>query len=257
MGRQKKPVITGVWRKTKDCELIFSLYLRKVPDMKLKLWHIPAAFFAVAAVLNFAGQTADSIQILASLTKPALMPLLAATTLAAARDRESKTLKLLIAAQLCGCAGDILLIPGDFLPFIGGLVMFLVGHIFYISIMGGLSWKGLGVAKWVVALLVMAALVAVLAMSIGVSGVMLAPMAIYGMVLMLLIFSALAGFLKYRTGVWGMLLCAAVLFTFSDILVASRSFDAIPFEGKGLVIMVTYLAAQSMLAAGILALQRK
>lgn len=222
--------------------------------MKIKLWHIPAFFFLIDAVLNLIGHDAGALSVIGPLTKPALLPLIAATTLAAARDRESRTVKMLVAAQLCGCAGDILLIPGDFLPFIGGLVMFLIGHVFYISIMGGRSWKGLNAARWVVALLVMAALVAVLAIAIGVNGVMLPPMVVYGMMLMLLVFSALAGWLKYRSRVWGMLTFAAVLFTFSDVLVASRSFDAIPFEGKGLVIMVTYLAAQCMLAAGILAL---
>ena len=95
-----------------------------------------------------------------------------------------------------------------------------------------------------------------LVLGIGVNGVMLAPMGIYGLVLTFLIFSALAGVLrpdKRLSGsncTWWILLCGAVLFTFSDSLIAVRNFGELSPFMSGFGVMFTYLLAQSLLAIG-------
>ena len=223
--------------------------------MKSKLWRIPALFFLAAAATNLLGHTSLAPSSISELVKPALLPLLALTTLAAAGKPDRKGLKTIILAQLFGCTGDILLIPDGFMPFVCGMLAFLLGHVCYMTVFGGRSWKGLKISTWIIAIVVMVAAVAGLIAAIGIKGAMLAPMAVYGMALMMLIFSALMGVVRFKDKAWRIILCGAVLFTFSDALIATGSFDVLPFTGKRFVIMLTYLAAQSLLAAGFLRLK--
>lgn len=223
--------------------------------MKSRLWIIPALFFVAAAATNLLGHTPLFPSSVSELVKPALLPLLAVTTVAAAESKNKAGLKTIILAQLFGCTGDILLIPGGFLPFVSGMVAFLLGHICYMSVFGGRSWKGLKLWAWVVAVIVMCAAVAGLILAIGINGPMLVPMAVYGMALMLLIFSALMGVVRLGGKAWWIILCGALLFTFSDALIATGNFEVLPFRGKRFVIMLTYILAQSLLAAGFLRLK--
>lgn len=225
----------------------------------LKLWYIPAAFYAVCCVLNLYGCLTEGP--LERFIKPALMPLLCVTTLAylltAERRPDSlKMIPLLVAGQLFGFAGDTMLMGSGFIWFAGGIVLFLIGHIFYISLFGGISWKGLKLRHWIIALAVMFAATAGLIICIGVNGVMLAPMGIYGFTLTVLIFSALAGVLKGSSvavggrATWLILLCGALLFTFSDSLIAVRNFGELSPFMSGFGVMFTYLLAQTLLAIG-------
>lgn len=223
--------------------------------MKSNLWIIPALFFVAAAATNLIGHTSLASSSISELVKPALLPLLALTTLAAAGTPNLKGLKTIILAQLFGCTGDILLIPDGFMPFVCGMLAFLLGHVCYMSVFGGRSWKGLKLSTWIIAIIVMAAVVAGLIVAIGIKGAMLAPMAVYGMALMLLIFSALMGVVRIGGKAWWIILLGALLFTFSDALIATGSFGVLPFPGKRFVIMLTYIVAQSLLAAGFLRLK--
>lgn len=224
--------------------------------MKSNLWRIPALFFLAAAVTNLLGHTSLAPSSISELVKPALLPLLALTTLAAAGTPNIKGLKTILLAQLFGCTGDILLIPDGFLPFVFGMLAFLLGHVCYISVFGGRSLKKLGIGIWVIAFVIMVAAVAGLILAIGIKGAMLAPMAVYGMALMMLIFSTLMGVIRFGGKAWWILLLGALLFTFSDALIATNSFGVLPFEGKRFVIMLTYILAQSLLAAGFLRLKK-
>ena len=219
-----------------------------------KSWMIPAAFFALAAQANWSGRLWE-MEDLARMAKPALMPLLAVTTVAAAGGIGSRGMRLLVCAQLFGWLGDVLLMRSGFGFFVGGMAAFLMGHLFYITLFGGKSWKGFGMKVWLPALAVMAAIVCGLVVAIGIKGALLGPMLVYGMILMLLIFSGLAGVIRFG-GPWWWILSGALLFTFSDALIATGSFDALPFAGKDFVIMLTYVVAQAFLAAGALRLER-
>ena len=227
----------------------------------LKLWLIPAAFYAAACVLNLIGCLSEGP--LERFVKPALLPLLCVTTLAyllssgvKLSGKAAKYTGLLIAGQLFGFAGDTMLLGPGFIFFAGGIGLFLIGHLCYICLFGGISWKGLKPLHWVIALACMLAATAGLIVGIGVNGTMLAPMGIYGFVLTLLIFSGLAGVLrpgKVSVGnrvTWWLILCGALLFTFSDSLIAVRNFGTLsPFMG-GFGVMLTYLVAQTLLAVG-------
>ena len=221
-----------------------------------KLWPIPAAFFAVCCILNLAGCLMEGD--LERCVKPALMPLLCLATMtyilespgSSILSRKLGLTALLASGQLFGFAGDTMLLGKGFPFFAGGIGLFLVGHVFYICLFGGRSWKGLKAWHWVVAIACCLALVAGLVAAIGVKGVMLAPMAVYGFVLTLLMFSTFAGALRFGGLEWWMLAAGALLFTFSDALIAVRNFGSLsPFIG-GFVVMATYLAAQTLLATG-------
>ena len=221
---------------------------------KTALWCIPGTFFLIACVLNLVGCVQGTA--LANVVKPALLPLLTATTLAylLGRDiRDYKAVGLLMAAQLFGCTGDVLLIPDGFVFFAGGIGAFLIGHLFYMCLFGGQSWRGLSLWQWAIAVVIMLAAVLGLVKAIGIKGALFWPMLIYGFVLMTLIFSALAGVLRMpreRRTTWWILLAGAVLFTFSDSCIAMGTFGVMTFALRHFVVMLTYLAAQSLLAVG-------
>ena len=221
---------------------------------KNAIWCIPCAFFLAACILNLIGCILGTN--LDDVVKPALLPLLSATTLAYLLGRDIPDFRpvgLLVAAQLLGCTGDVLLMPDGFWLFVGGIVAFLVGHICYMCLFGGQSWKGLTVWQWAITVFAMAAIVLALVKAIGIQGELFVPMLVYGFALMLLIFSALAGVLRMPRGsrtTWWILLAGALLFTFSDACIAMGVFGVMKFALRHFVVMITYLAAQSLLAVG-------
>ncbi|MBQ3812111.1 MAG: lysoplasmalogenase [Bacteroidales bacterium] len=221
---------------------------------KNAVWYIPCAFFLVACVLNLIGCIQGTS--LSNTVKPALLPLLSATTLAFLLGRDVpdyRQVGLLVTAQLLGCAGDVLLIADGFAFFVAGIAAFLVGHLFYMSLFGGLSWKGLNVWQWLLSFFAMVAIVLGLVKVIGIEGPLFWPMLMYGFILMLLIFSALAGVLRMPRGSrtsWWILLIGALLFAFSDSCIAMGTFGVMTFPLRHFVVMITYLAAQSLLAVG-------
>lgn len=219
---------------------------------------LPILFFIVACLVNLAGRLWNPE--LAGIVKPALMPLLAATVLSAAVEGgvNRNQLFLLIAAELFGCLGDTFLLSSEFVFFAAGIGAFLIGHLFYISLFGRHSLKGINPMGWILSLLVMGGLVFLLVRYLKIEGALLAPMAVYGMTLMMLLFSTLCGLLRFRQKLtWTLLFLGALLFTFSDCLIAAGTFGVIDFELREFVIMATYLLAQSLLAIGGLRLCRK
>lgn len=214
--------------------------------------NIPALFFVIAALLNWAGRY-WGIEELASAVKPALMPLLAASVLSYATNRrlDRKKLTLLVTALIFGCVGDTCLLFDAFPLFAGGIGAFLLGHICYVSIFGRESWKGMDWKAWVAGGVVMAGLVFGLIKVLHVSGALLPPMAVYGTMLMLLMFSTFCGLLRLRDkGTWFLLFLGSVLFTFSDCMIAAGTFETLVFPLQEFVIMTTYVVAQSLLAIG-------
>lgn len=221
---------------------------------KQSVWCIPCAFFIAACVLDLIGSVQGTA--LANLVKPALLPLLCATSLAYLLGRDIvdfAPVGLLAAAQLFGCTGDILLLRSDLPYMAGGIAAFLIGHFFYVALFGSQSWKGLTLWQWLISLVLMAAVVLGLVKLIGIQGELFWPMLIYGFILMLLVFSALAGVLRMPRGsrcTWWILLIGTLLFAVSDTSLALSIFGKMTFSLRTFLIMLTYLAAQSLLAVG-------
>lgn len=220
-----------------------------------KYWIVPGLFFLAVALINLYGRF-TGVEALASAVKPMLMPLLAITALVAAGSTERKEARLLAVALILGCVGDVFLIYDGFLLFVAGMVAFLSGHVCYMCLFGGKTWKGFGLKTWIPAIIAMAALTGGLILVIGVKGAMLAPMCVYGMALMMLMFSGLAGVFRYKSATWWIVFCGTVLFTFSDSLIAIGIFKG-DFPGREFLVMFTYIAAQSLLAVGAVRLSRE
>lgn len=228
--------------------------------MKKNLYYIPAAFFVVAALVNWTGRILNNFE-LASAVKPALLPLLAATVLAYAVEHKlnRRMLGLLVTAELFGCAGDIFLLSDAFLPFALGIAAFLTGHIFYMTLFGARSWKGMDWKGWLAGAVGVLALVGVLMKVLHVQGAMLVPMAVYGMVLLSLGFCALCGVIrcKENRSTWWIILAGAFLFAFSDCIIAAQTFGVVTFQLREFVIMSTYVIAQTLLAWGAVRLAKQ
>lgn len=221
--------------------------------------NIPALFFVVVTLLNWVGRYMGN-DALAAAVKPAIMPLLAASVLVYALNHrlDRRKLTLLICAELFGFAGDTCLLSDAFPLFAGGIGAFLIGHIFYVSIFGKESWKGLGWGGWMAGIVVMAVLVFGLIKLLKISGALLPPMAVYGSMLMLLMFSTFCGLVRLKDkGTWAILFIGSLLFTFSDSLIAAGTFGVIDFALREFVIMSTYVIAQVLLAIGAVRLAQQ
>lgn len=220
--------------------------------------NVPALFFFLACVANLCGRIWEPA--LAAAVKPALLPLLALAVLSFASNRrmDRRMITLLVTAELFGCVGDICLLFDGFALFAAGIGAFLVGHIFYLILFGGQSWKGMNWKGWAAGLVVMGGLVFGLIKLLKIEGALLPPMAVYGFVLTLLLFSTFCGIVRLRDkGTWIILFIGAALFTFSDSLIAAGTFHVWEFELREFVIMLTYLLAQTFLAVGTLRLAEK
>lgn len=220
--------------------------------------HLPALFFILACALNLCGRFigADS---LAYAVKPALIPLLSIATAVYALDHrmDRRLLETLLAAQLFGFAGD-LLIRGKDAVFLSGMGAFLIGHILYMALFCARAWKGLAWWEWIICLGIMGGGLYYLTGILGIDETLLIPMVVYGLALLLLVFGALCGLIRLRDkGTYLVILFGTLLFLASDTILAGRMFGVLEFEQQGLVIMATYLAAQSFLSIGGFRLARK
>ncbi|PZT75327.1 lysoplasmalogenase [Streptomyces sp. AC1-42W] len=166
--------------------------------------------------------------------KPLLMPLLAGYATARRGPR------LLIAALLCGWAGDVFLLADSDAAFLVGMAGFAVGHVCYLVLFGrapGGALPALGYA------LVLAVLVALLWS--GLPGGLRVPVAGYSLLL-----TAMA----YRSRVLGRYAAAGgALFLLSDALIAAGIAGRPEPPAPGFWVMLTYVAAQLLLTLGALA----
>ncbi|MGW1715444.1 lysoplasmalogenase [Streptomyces sp. NPDC002156] len=189
-----------------------------------------------------------------ALAKPLLMPLLAAHAQLRGAPR------LLTAALLLGWAGDVLLLADTDPAFLAGMASFAAGHVCYLALFRAYgnedrtqdgtpraraarnrSWNRNGLAgAYALALAVtLAVLWPGLPAELGV------PVAGYSLLLTAMAWRATALGLLAGTG--------GALFLLSDTLIATGVADLPQLPNPDLWIMLTYLAAQSLLTGGVLA----
>jgi uncharacterized membrane protein YhhN len=174
-------------------------------------------------------------------TKPLLMPALAVGLLWAAPQRRSPAIVLGLIALTFSWLGDITL-----RWFVIGLICFLFAHIVYLVLFATrlagrrVPWWALAYAAWLVVLL---------AILIPHTGPLLIPVIAYGIVL-----TAMAA-VASRCNRW--VSAGGALFVVSDSILAINTF--LPDAGIPLVdflIMVTYIAAQTLIGWGLLRHER-
>ncbi|MRG61390.1 lysoplasmalogenase [Agromyces sp. CFH 90414] len=187
-------------------------------------------------------------------TKALLMPLLALAVLLALRPRPGASGALLVAAIAASWAGDVLLtFPGP-MWFVAGLLGFLVAHVLYLVLFVRLGRPSdAAAARRRPRLPVLAAYTAwyvgFLLLLGPHLGALFAPVAVYGLVL-----GAMAAVASTR----GRLVAAGgALFVVSDsVLALGRFLPGYEFAAHDLAVMGTYLAAQGLIALGVVLMLR-
>lgn len=200
---------------------------------------------AAATLVHLAAQLADADEV-ANVTQWFLMPLLAAAVwLAAGRGRATRLVRLTVVALLLSWLGDTApdVVPDD-LSFVTMLGFFLLAHVAYLVAFWPLRRDGvLGRRPALVAAYGLVFLALVVACAPG-AGDLLVPVVVYGATL-----SAMAVLATYdRLAAIG-----GVAFIVSDSLIALNAFvDGFDLPGYGFWVMFTYVAAQVLLALGVL-----
>ena len=203
--------------------------------------------YIVVSVLHVAVLVAG-LDDAASASKLLLMPALALAVLLTARPLRGAVPVLLLVAIGLSWGGDALLnIPGD-LGFVVGLASFLLAHVAYVVLFLRLPARGRRLPAWTAVYAAWyAAFLALLGPHLG---ALLVPVALYGLVLGVM--AALAG------GLGGLLAVGGALFVVSDsVLALGRFLPGYAFPPHDLVVMSTYLAAQGLIALGVVGVLRR
>ncbi|MCX3059764.1 lysoplasmalogenase [Streptomyces beihaiensis] len=185
--------------------------------------------------------------------KPLLMPVLVAYAVARGGPR------LLSAALLCGWAGDVLLLSGQDAAFLAGMGCFAAGHVCYLVLFAR-HGRGTGITRHGAAraggrrdrllggAYGLALVSTVAALWPGLPGGMRVPVAGYSLLLTAMAYGASR--LGLAAGAGG------ALFLLSDSLIAMGVADWPAPPVPDFWIMLTYVAAQYLLATGVLARAR-
>lgn len=198
------------------------------------------AVFGATAVVHLTALLTGAT-LLAHATKPALMPLLAAHALLRGGP------PLLAGALLLGCGGDTLLqVGGDSggTAFLLGMGSFAAGHVCYLLLFARHGSPGGARTYRLAALYTAAWLTAVVLLWPGLDGELRVPVALYSLLLTAMALGAT------RARLWAG--AGGALFLLSDTLLASGLAKWPQAPAPQFWVMLTYLAAQGLLAHGVL-----
>ncbi|MFE7584887.1 lysoplasmalogenase [Streptomyces gardneri] len=190
------------------------------------------AAFGLAAVVDL-GSLLAGAELGHQLAKPLLMPLLAAYAVTRGAP------KLLIAALLLGWGGDVFLLSDADWAFLVGMGSFAAGHVCYLVLFGRRRTSPLLGAGYTVALVGTVAL-----LWPDLPADLRIPVAGYSLLL-----AAMA----YRASALGLLAgLGGALFLLSDTLIATGVAEWPQLPAPDFWVMLTYIAAQYLLTAGVL-----
>ncbi|MFF4215966.1 lysoplasmalogenase [Streptomyces nondiastaticus] len=196
---------------------------------------LPVLFGAVALAHLGALLAGSSV---ALVTKPALMPLLAAYVLTRGGPR------LLAAALLFGCGGDTLLQVGGDLPFLLGMASFAAGHGCYLVLCSRHGSPGGARTRRLAAGYGAAWLVTVALLWPGLEAGLRVPVALYSLLLVTMALCA--------TRTLPLAAAGGALFVVSDTLIATGVAGWPQAPAAQFWVMLTYIGAQLLLAEGLL-----
>ncbi|MGX8905432.1 lysoplasmalogenase [Streptomyces netropsis] len=192
--------------------------------------------FAAVAVVHLC-VLAAGVPAVAQITKPVLMPLLAARVVALGGPR------LLVAALLFGCGGDTLLQIGGDTAFLLGMGSFAVGHVCYLALFARYGAAGGARAYGLAGAYGVAWLGVVLLLWPDLEAGLRVPVACYSLLLTAMACGATRAGPRAAAG--------GALFLLSDTLIAGGIAEWPQAPAPQFWIMLTYLAAQYLLAQGL------
>jgi len=213
------------------------------------------AVYAVVGVVNVTAEFLASMTVV-HLTKPLLMPLLAAWLIAYWRAGRSRgplpnELRWLLVGLGFAWLGDLLLMGDGDLFFISGIAAFLLMQVSYIVAFTRVRGPGL-VRAWKIALVpyVIVWLVLNILVSPGV-GALRIPVLVYSVVLITMAFAALDLVIRVpRDKGWRVAIGAAV-FVVSDACIALTAFGPLSDSpALSAFVMATYIVAQALIVTG-------
>lgn len=209
---------------------------------------LTAAAAAAASVTHLAACGLGK-QKLRYFTKLLLMPLICLIYCLIAKPPSP----VVIAAMLCGWAGDIFMILKHRELFLGlGMAAFGLGHILYVSHMGVLAAAARPRLVTVIAATLVPAAIALVIFFVlrrRIPKALRLPGLLYGLLLASL---GSAAFIGLRAGAPGSayLLAGGCLFLCSDGILAFETFRDGDSNAADVAVMFTYIAAQALLAIG-------
>lgn len=209
------------------------------------LWR---TLFSIDVLLNLAGIISHQ-PVLVLLSKPLLMPLLAAWLLTETKPNTGSFRNAIVTALAFSTLGDVLLMFEGGLYFLAGLGAFLVAHLWYIrafSVIGSLR-NGYIKNQPLIVLPFLAYPVLLLSfLWEGIPSDMKIPVCAYAGVITFMALSAMNLKGKIPSGIFIALLTGAVLFVLSDSLIALARFGQ-PFDSSRVAVMLTYISGQYLL----------
>jgi uncharacterized membrane protein YhhN len=217
--------------------------------MNRTLWLV--LFFVIMAADIFAIATDNDD--LRWLTKPFIIPLLIGYLISSLTLVKSRVHKWVIAGLVFSWGGDVLLMlePQNSNFFIYGLVSFLIAHICYIDFFQVVKRKEKIKTSWLFVLPVLVYYAGLISLLFPYLKDLKIPVIVYGAVISTMLAFALHMLaMKYKNAALNMM-AGAVLFIVSDSVLAINKFYK-PFEGAGIVIMLTYAFAQLLIVSGVI-----
>jgi uncharacterized membrane protein YhhN len=162
-----------------------------------------------------------------------------------------------ILALLFCWAGDVLLLFQGEMFFIAGLISFLIGHVLYILCYRQFQFADktkelLGPQKVRFSLPIVLYGTGLVVILFPVLGDLKIPVMIYALVLTLMVLNALLRYGKTSMRSFLFIFLGAILFMASDSMLAINRFLQ-PFAEAGVLVMITYCAAQFLIVEGMLA----
>jgi uncharacterized membrane protein YhhN len=213
---------------------------------------------AIATAVDIYGITSGS-PLLRYLTKPLLMPLLI-LAFVTGHDRKNVYSRLLISGLFFSWLGDIfLMMEGiDGIYFILGLSCFLTAHILYISYFLKIQPQGKSFLHQYPFLLVIVGLygAGLLYLLWPGLGPLKIPVVLYAIIICTMLSLALWQYKRIHTKTAVLFITGAALFVLSDSLLAIHKFRQ-PIPYGGMLIMITYVAAQFFIVLGSLSHQQQ
>lgn len=185
------------------------------------------------------------------LTKPFWVPIITVIYVLLASNPDP----IVLSALFFGYIGDLLLMRSRKRWFIAGAFSFLIGHMFYVAVFiissGGLGIFTVHPQLCTLFTLPYIAYLVFLKKFLGknVSSIYLAA-AIYISVLMIMSYSALLRIWNVSFPDFLLTFSGSILFIISDTLIVIRNFKR-KFKGIGTIIVITYIAAQLLIIAGL------
>ncbi|MEY3432995.1 MAG: hypothetical protein RL131_931 [Bacteroidota bacterium] len=183
------------------------------------------------------------------LTKPLIIPSLAAIYLTSVRTKINPLKDALLWGLAFSWMGDLLLQKEAY--FVPGLASFLTAHVFYIFFFSRTVSQQTSFFKLrpVMLIAVIAYLVELLYLLWPHLGEMKIPVALYGVTISVMLSAALWQYQKLDNQTALFFVIGALLFVISDSILALNKFRS-PFEQSGIFIMSTYILAQLFIVIG-------